>query len=657
MPADLTEVLVSLVYTLLSKKNGISAEFLRSRVDRYQNIDTETFQRYFARDKGELERLGIPIETIQREDTNGRNTTFYRILPEKYRLDEIEFSAPEAAAIAMAASYWGEDALGNAAQRALARLGVESTELEHSVFEPRVSSSEPAFGQLLEAITEHFAVTFTYANPVGEQSVRVLEPWGLGQRFGHWYVTGWDLDRQAQRIFRLSRILDEVKRAANEFTHERPSDFSMREALNRMKLDTGTSSASIELREGRGYSLRTRAEEIVESEEGWDRLTVRFDNVEDMAKDVAALGNAARVLEPDSLKRATSSLVERALEAHRTAVPTYELRKPKKSAGRIPETVKVARALDMVSYIHDHGGATFAELSEHFDLDRRTLQSELERLSLCGLPGGLHDELLDVIIVGDDVNILNAEHLNHKVRLNLAEAFSLMVALELMSAVPGVGDDSVVESARSKIETATGHFSNLSNAITARFVASEDPERWSQLYDAIENHRVTRLKYISGGRDALTDRVIWPVRLKEQTGRIYLQAWCTSANAPRVFRMDRVRSLTVLDEHFADDAAELAQVPTDLYSPLANADDVVVKFGARLRPLLPEFTPTKVSTKQSDGSVIAEISSAGDQALRDLVTSHAGHFEVVAPPEKRQEIKEWLEDASKMHAESGNQPS
>lgn len=652
MPADLTEVLVSLVYTLLSKKNGFSAEYLRTIVDRYKDLDQETFKRYFERDKEDLEDLGIPIETLSREDTDGRVTTHYRILPEKYRLEEIEFTAPEAAAIAMAASYWGEDALGNAAQRALARLGVGAAELEHSVFEPRVSSSEPAFGQLLEAVSERFAVTFEYVNPIGEQSRRVMEPWGLGQRFGHWYVTGYDRGKSAQRVFRLSRIQSEVKRVEGSPLADRPNDFSMSEALNRMKADSVTKQAVLHLRESRGYSLRTRAEDVQALDSEWDVIKVPFVNIEDMAKDVAGLGSDVRVVEPAELKRAASSLLKRALEAHRATVPTYELGKPKKSAGKIPETVKVARALDMVSYIHDNGGATIQELQERFNLDRKAVNRELDRLSMCGIPGGLHDELLDVITDGEYVNIENAEHLNHRVRLNLAEAFSLMVALDLMSAVPGIEDDSAVVSARSKIEEATGHFSNLSNAVTARFVASEDPERWAQLYDAIENRKVVQLEYISGGRDAFTERKIWPVRLKEQTGRIYLQAWCTQAQAPRVFRMDRVRSMSVLEEHFEHDAAELGRVPTELYSPLATAEIVEARFAARLRPLLPEFSPTRVTKVRTDGSVIAEISSAGDQALHDLVTSHAGHFEVIAPQEDRAEIVKWLEDALETHAES-----
>ena len=33
-----------------------------------------------------------------------------------------------------------------------------------------------------------------------------MRPWGLGQRFGHWYVHGWDPQRRAPRLFRLSRM-------------------------------------------------------------------------------------------------------------------------------------------------------------------------------------------------------------------------------------------------------------------------------------------------------------------------------------------------------------------------------------------------------------------------------------------------------------------
>ena len=37
-----------------------------------------------------------------------------------------------------------------------------------------------------------------------------MEPWGLGNKYGQWYLSGRDLDRGEQRLFRLSRIVGEV---------------------------------------------------------------------------------------------------------------------------------------------------------------------------------------------------------------------------------------------------------------------------------------------------------------------------------------------------------------------------------------------------------------------------------------------------------------
>src|SRR6201994_2934618 len=96
MAARRAERLVNLVICLLSTRQFLSAERIRTAVPGYEASDgsrstDEAFKRMFERDKAELRDLGIPLET-------GRNSHFdsedgYRIKRGEYELPPIEFDA------------------------------------------------------------------------------------------------------------------------------------------------------------------------------------------------------------------------------------------------------------------------------------------------------------------------------------------------------------------------------------------------------------------------------------------------------------------------------------------------------------------------------------------------------------------------------------
>jgi len=56
------------------------------------------------------------------------------------------------------------------------------------------------------------------------------------------------------------------------------------------------------------------------------------------------------------------------------------------------------------------------------------------------------------------------------------------------------------------------------------------------------------LSYYVPGRDEATERDVDPMRLLVVEGRTYLEGWCLRAEAVRLFRLDRVLALAVLDE-------------------------------------------------------------------------------------------------------------
>ena len=77
----------------------------------------------------------------------------------------------------------------------------------------------PALATLFDAFRRRAVVTFSY-----RAETRTVEPWGLSSKRGHWYVVGFDRDRDAVRAFRADRIDGDVEVGESD-AFEVPGDF------------------------------------------------------------------------------------------------------------------------------------------------------------------------------------------------------------------------------------------------------------------------------------------------------------------------------------------------------------------------------------------------------------------------------------------------
>src|SRR6516162_5974344 len=164
----------------------------------------------------------------------------YRIKKQDYELPEIRLEADEAAVLGIASRVWQSAALAGAAAGALLKLKAaaapgtldpdQDDDEQSPAIEPRLSTQEPAFGPLWEAVRDRRPVTFDHiASGRSTATRRELEPWGLVNSKGRWYVAGYDRTRKAPRVFRLSRITGPVKMAGPTGSVVVPPDADARE--------------------------------------------------------------------------------------------------------------------------------------------------------------------------------------------------------------------------------------------------------------------------------------------------------------------------------------------------------------------------------------------------------------------------------------------
>ena len=206
-----TERLMCLVFILKARgRRGITKSELRDAVEDYaQCPSVEAFERMLERDKRDLRDAGVLVDVLQRDAWHEDEHAY--LLRAGTLLTLPALDTDELRMLALAAETWERGAWDAVARGALRKLEVFTTELAN-VERPRIVWSVDArLDALRGAIRAHRAVRFAYRRPGDAQpSDRWIEPWGLLARGGGWYAVGFDLDREAPRVFRLSRIAGDI---------------------------------------------------------------------------------------------------------------------------------------------------------------------------------------------------------------------------------------------------------------------------------------------------------------------------------------------------------------------------------------------------------------------------------------------------------------
>ena len=321
MIAQKTERLLNLVICLLSTRQFVHKEQIRSAVPQYAECpNAEAFDRMFERDKDELRDLGIPLET------GSNNAWFddevgYRINRDAYALPEVRFEPDELAVLVLASRVWQQASLAAPAARALLKLralGVEP-DLDSLIgIEPRVRTAEPAFEPVYAAVRDRRAVRFSYRTSGTQPArMRLVEPWGIVSRHGRWYLIGHDRDREATRVFRLSRIDGPVEPVGRRGAVRPPEGLDLRLQVAAMEPPPQRGEAVLRVRSGAGHALRRRAREVRPAEPGWDELVVGFADADLLAEQVSGYGAAVQVLSPVEVRDSVVRRLRGVLEAHR----------------------------------------------------------------------------------------------------------------------------------------------------------------------------------------------------------------------------------------------------------------------------------------------------------------------------------------------------
>jgi predicted DNA-binding transcriptional regulator YafY len=308
----------------------------------------------------------------------------------------------------------------------------------------------------------------------------------------------------------------------------------------------------------------------------------------------------------------------------------------------VTSTERLQRLLALVPYVVSRKSVGLAETAAAFGVSERELVDDLNLLWCVELRAPDPYCPIDLSYEGGEIVVSQAESIARPLRLAVDEASAMLIALRMLAEVPGMEDRSALSRLIAKLEAAAGEAASASAQVAVQVdIPDEDAERLAaQIRTAISAGRRLHLRYYVPGRDEATERDVDPMRLLVVEGRPYLEGWCLRAEGMRLFRLDRMLGLEVLDTPAAPPAEAVGvDVDEGLFRPSPDDVHVEIELSAAGR-WVAEYYPCETVTDLPDGRLRVVLRTPDTRWVRRLALKLGEDGRVVSPPALVTEIRE-----------------
>ncbi|MGE0504685.1 MAG: helix-turn-helix transcriptional regulator [Solirubrobacterales bacterium] len=671
---------LSLISFLMAQGRPVSALEIKREVEGYSDMNDDAFARRFYADRAELESLGIELG-VEKPGEGFFEAELYSLPPENFYLDAISFSDDELAALSTALLLLTDGGFAYAEPLRLALQQVAwghpnpLVEGERAPVEMAMTASaggrelSQRLSKIETAISRRKTIEFTYYTMErGEEEKRKVDPYHLVFRGGQFYLIGHSHERDAVRVFRLSRIQGKVGYASKaEHDFSPPENFDRRDYGSRADWQLGEvqGTAKIFVREriawlierdfGRYGELRNAKRS--DGAPGKGRVfETPYASTRELIAWVLRWRANAEVLDPPELReeaeRRRALLHKRHANGFEPAEtidrPLRDAPRRSRSNGRGEAAIRperFARLVTLAGMLIEAAKAgerlPIAELRSRLELTDEELREDIDLLNVVNFGGGTY--VLYAEIVGEEIEVDSepyGDNFARPARLLPLEAKALVAAIDLF------GDhlpQSNLQSARRKIVTALGHDPSH-EGLEIVPAGGGDAAVARLVNEAIAESRVLEISYYKENEDKLTDRRVEPYRLENGREGWYVESYDLGKEGVRHFKLDRIKEAQVSSESFEPrpEVEELAGVEGWMtHGEVPNAEVARVWVSPeRARWLREERT---VVEELADGAVVVELPYAGKPWLVREILRGAGDLVVLEPPDAREAIAKEID--------------
>ncbi|MCW2863104.1 MAG: transcriptional regulator-like protein [Actinoallomurus sp.] len=306
---------------------------------------------------------------------------------------------------------------------------------------------------------------------------------------------------------------------------------------------------------------------------------------------------------------------------------------------------RLTRLLALVPYVVSRSSVSVAEAAAAFEVTEKQLIDDLNLLWCVELRAPDPYCPIDLSYEGGEIVVSEAESISRPLRLDVDEASALLVALRTLAEIPGRGD--AVSRVIAKLEASAGAAARPSSQVSVQ--VDVRPDILVQVRAGLDEGRRLRMTYYVPGRDENTVRDVDPMRLLLVDGWSYLEGWCRKAEAVRLFRLDRIVDLEVLDVAAQiPEEAEPVDVDRGLFRPSPDDTKVIIELTPSGRWVADHY-PCDSVTELGEGRLRVELRTRDTRWVRRLALRLAGDGTVVTPADLSDRVRDDAERALSLY--------
>jgi proteasome accessory factor C len=310
------------------------------------------------------------------------------------------------------------------------------------------------------------------------------------------------------------------------------------------------------------------------------------------------------------------------------------------TAGQQPRMVtsaeRLRRLLALVPYVVSRKSVGLAETAAAFGMTERDLVDDLNLVWCVELKAPDPYCPIDLSYEGGEISVSQAESIARPLRLAADEASALLVALRTVAEV--AKEHEALTRLIAKLEAAAGAAAAASAQVAIQ-IAPNGGGLAPQIRAALAEGKRLHLRHYAWGRDEATERDVDPMRLLVVEGRTYLEGWCRLAEGVRLFRLDRILGLSVLDVPAqVPPEAEPVDVDQGLFRPSESDERVELDLSAAARWVAENY-PCESVTELGEGRLRVVLRTPDTRWVRRLALRLGEDGRVVAPPSLAEAVR------------------
>src|SRR4051794_20832949 len=578
---------LSLISFLMAERRPVTALEIKQEVEGYSGMNDDAFARRFYADRAELESLGIELK-VEKPAEGYYEAENYTLPPENFYLPAIEFTDAELGALRTALSLLdGEFAYAEPLRLALQQLSwgkpspLRAPEQRSVALGMTAGAGGRELSQRLSkvetAIFRRKTIVFDYYT-MGRDATekRKIDPYHLLFQNGQFYVVGRSHEREDIRVFRLSRIQGKVGYSSKaEHDFNRPEDFDPRVYASRAPWQLGEAAGTarvwvsskidwlVERHFGQAGTI-LQAADVDDAPDTGIVFETEYGDARQLISWALGLGDRARILGPPELVDEARTRLDLVIERHSTG-PEVAGRATRAQAAAVAVPVEVdskretpirperfARLVTLAGILIEAARSgsklDLSAVTDSLQITETELREDIDVLNVVNFGGGSY--VLYAEVSGDQIEVdpePYGDNFAKPARLLPLEAKALVAAIDL------IGDhlpEGQLNSARAKIVEALGT-DPAADGLQITSAIGDDSQIARVVSEAIEARRLIVIDYYKENEDVSTsERKIEPYFLMNGQQGWYVHAWDPAKDGSRSFRLDRIKSVEVLDDTY-----------------------------------------------------------------------------------------------------------